>query len=193
MINGVHRISRKHYWTIEGMGLENCQIEGNFFYKLVSGSNNFDNDLISKYSSLDSLMLLYRPNHNADWIPVKTNDANNTSGYLKLNALWEGDYIMAIGDKSIIGLANLDKACEPKMKLYPNPVRDMVNLKFSDIKDDYNLIITDNMGKEFHNAKIIKGSTNIQFNINLNSGLYIISLVSKDKQTLIREKMIVIK
>lgn len=193
LITGVRRISRKHYWTIEGIGLENSQIEANFFYKLASSVNNFDNDLISKYSSVDSLMLLYRPNQNSPWIPIKTSLANNTSGYLKLNSLWEGDYIMAVGDRSILDIANVDKASEPKMKLYPNPVKDEVNLKFSDIKNDYNLIITDNMGKEFYNTKINKGSKNTQFNIDLNSGLYIISLVSLDKKTLIREKMIVIK
>ena len=193
LIDGVQRISRKHYWTIEGMGLENCQIEGNFYYKITSGINNFDNDLISKYSSTDSLILLYRPNHNEPWVAVKTTKANNTVGYLKLNSLWEGDYIMAIGDRSILDLANVDNLPLPKMKLYPNPVSDMVNINFSDLKDDYNLIITDNMGKEYYKSKINKGLNTSQFNIDLSSGLYIISLVSMDKKTLVREKMIVIK
>ncbi|MFA6805947.1 MAG: M1 family aminopeptidase [Bacteroidales bacterium] len=193
LIEGVERISRKHYWTIEGMNLDKCHIEGNFYYKIASSTNNFDNDLVSKYSSLDSLMLLYRPSHNEPWIPVKTNKADNTIGYLKLNALWEGDYIMAIGDRSIIGLANIDKVCEPKMKLYPNPISDVVNLGFSDLNNDYNLIITDNMGKEFYCKKINKGSNTARFNVELNSGMYIISLVSMDKKILIREKMIVIK
>ena len=175
------------------MGLENCQIEGNFYYKIISGINNFDNDLISKYSSTDSLMLLYRPNHNEPWVAVKTTKASNTVGYLKLNSLWEGDYIMAIGDRSILDIANVDNLPLPKMKLYPNPVSDIVNIKFSDLKDDYNLIITDNMGKEYYKSKINKGLNTSQFNIDLSSGLYIISLVSMDKKTFVREKMIVIK
>lgn len=193
LIDGVQRISKNHYWTIEGLNLEEAEIEGNFYFRISSALNNFDNNLISKYSSLDSLILLYRPNHNEEWTPVKTTKPNNTSGYLTLNALWEGDYIMAIGDKNIIGLESPIMTSLPKMKLYPNPVSDMVNLKFSNLDHDYNLIITDNMGKRFYSKKITKGSTNSNFSIDLHSGLYIISLVSKDNKILIREKMIVIK
>ena len=191
--NDVERISRKHYWTIEGMGLENCQIEGNFYYKIVSGANNFDNDLISKYTSLDSLMLLYRPDNNSPWVAVKTNNPTNTSGYLTLNSLWEGDYIMAIGDKSNIGIANQQERNQPKIKIYPNPIKDIVNINFSNLRTDFTLIITDNLGKEFYKSKINKGANNLKLNITLNPGLYVLSFVSDDKITIMREKIIVIK
>ena len=191
--NDVERISRKHYWTIEGMGLENCQIEGNFYYKIVSGANNFDNDLISKYTSLDSLMLLYRPDNNSPWVAVKTNNPTNTSGYLTLNSLWEGDYIMAIGDKSNIGIANQQERNQPKIKIYPNPIKDIVNINFSNLRTDFTLIITDNLGKEFYKSKINKGANNLKLNITLNPGLYVLSFVSDDKITIMRKKIIVIK
>lgn len=191
--DGINRISRKHYWTIEGMGLENCEIEGNFYFKTVSGTNNFDNELISKYNSVDSLILLYRQNQNSPWIPVRTTTPTNTSGYLKLSSLWEGDYIMAIGDKNIIGLENLEENNEAKMSLYPNPVKDKINIEFKYLKKNYNLIISDNNGKVVYSSKIKNGTNITKIDINLSSGLYLLTLISQDRQSVLREKIIVIK
>jgi aminopeptidase N len=191
---GIERISRKHYWTIEAEGLNKCEIEGNFHFRILAGTNNFDNDLISKYNSLDSLILLYRPNQEADWIAVKTTRTNNTSGYLTLNALWEGDYIMAVGDVNIIGLDDISQNTETSMNIYPNPVKDKLNIEFHNLNKDANLTIVDYSGKIVYSNIINRGIKNKQIdNINLSSGIYIINVISNDKQVILREKMVVIK
>ena len=191
--SGITRISRKHYWTIEGMNLDKCQAEGNFYFKLLSGANNFDNDLISKYNSFDSLMLLYRPNQESDWIPVRTTKPSNTSGYLTLNSLWEGDYIMAIGDVSLVGLEDIAENKNIKMTIYPNPAKNFVNLEFTELDQEYNLIIIDCSGKTVYSQKVSKGSKDMKINLNLSSGIYILNLVSQDRQTTLRDKIVVIK
>ncbi len=189
--NGIQRISQKHYWTIEGEGLENCEIESNFYFKFLAGNNDFDKDLISKYSSLDSLILLYRPNQEADWIAVKTTKPNNSEGYLTLNSLWKGDYIMGIGDVSIIDLSNIEQI-SPKIKVYPNPAKESININFSKLNQDYDLFISDNSGKILYSDKVKKGINQIKIENNLSSGLYLLTLISKDKSSTLREKIIII-
>lgn len=190
--NGIIRISKKHYWTVEGEGIENCEIEGNFFYKILAGVNNFDNELVNKYSALDSLILLYRPNQESDWIAVKTSRPNNTEGYLTLNSLWKGDYIMGVGDLGIIGLANTSQN-SPQMKVYPNPAKESINVNFIELNQDFDLYISDNSGKILYSDKVKKGTTQIKIENNLSSGLYLLRLVSEDKTSHLRDKIIIIK
>ncbi|MFA6367587.1 MAG: T9SS type A sorting domain-containing protein, partial [Bacteroidales bacterium] len=77
--------------------------------------------------------------------------------------------------------------------IYPNPIKDIVNINFSNLRTDFTLIITDNLGKEFYKSKINKGANNLKLNITLNPGLYVLSFVSDDKITIMRKKIIVIK
>lgn len=190
--DGINRLSQKHYWTIEGEGLEKCEIEGNFYFKILSGVNNFDNALISKYSSLDSLILLYRPNKETEWIAVKTSRPNNTEGYLTLNSLWEGDYIMGVGDLNIIGIANIEQN-SPKMKIYPNPAKESININFRELNQDYDLFISNNNGLVLYSNLVKQGTNQLKIENNLPSGFYILTLISKDKTSTLREKVIIIK
>ncbi|MEA4968677.1 MAG: M1 family aminopeptidase [Bacteroidaceae bacterium] len=190
--NGIKRISKKHYWTIEGEGIENCEIEGNFFYKILAGANNFDNELVNKYSGLDSLILLYRPNQDSNWIAVRTSRPTNTEGYLTLNSLWKGDYIMGVGDVNTIGLAAVNQN-SPQMKVYPNPAKESINVNFIELNQDFDLFISDNSGKVLYSDKVKKGTTQIKIKNNLSSGLYLLRLVSEDKTSHLRDKIIIIK
>lgn len=191
--SGIKRISNKHYWTIEGIGLEKCELEGNFYFNTASGVGNFDNTLISKYGTLDSLMLMYRPNQSSPWIAVKTILPNNTQGYLTLNSLWKGDYIMAVGDKSIVGLKDEPLKSDIKFNIYPNPTKERINIDFDKLEDDYYLYIYGVNGQIAYKTLIKKNTSNLNINLNLIDGIYPTILISKDGKKRLDRKIVITK
>jgi hypothetical protein len=189
---GIERISRKHYWTIEGMNLENKQVEGNFYYTTLMGNNNFDNELIDQYTSLDSLILLYRPNASAEWIPIMTTNSGAMQGYLTLTSLWQGDYIMAIGDKSVVELKDINLSNTANINVVPNPAKNgKINVVLQNIDKNYVLNLMTISGNIVYNTIVKKGDCSITINKNLPKGIYILSLISRDGENALRKKVIV--
>ncbi|MFA6825154.1 MAG: T9SS type A sorting domain-containing protein, partial [Bacteroidales bacterium] len=109
-----------------------------------------------------------------------------------LNSLWKGDYIMGVGDVNTIGLAAVNQN-SPQMKVYPNPAKESINVNFIELNQDFDLYISDNSGKILYSDKVKKGTTQIKIENNLSSGLYLLRLVSEDKTSHLRDKIIIIK
>lgn len=192
---GIERISHKHYWTIEGINLEEAKISSNFFFRTAAGSFNFDNELLRSYSGVDSLMIMYRPNSNSPWIPVRTTTPQSvTEGYLTLNSLWEGEYIMAIGDVSIVGLEDEEPLeASNEFRIIPNPSSGKINISLENNNRDYLIYIYNSSGRIVYSGSIARNTSNLKLSLDLETGVYPVVLVSKDGKYRMDNKIIIAK
>lgn len=120
---GVSRISSKHYWTIEGVNLENANLQGMFYNEVSSLSTSFDNSLARNTTQRDSLMILYRRDKLSAWSVVPTEPIVNNKSYVKTAFLVPGEYVFAVGDSLLAGV-NEGESAKKKIRIYPNPVKD---------------------------------------------------------------------
>jgi len=194
---GVSRISHKHYWTIEGQNISSNNIEGDFYFKFLSGSNSFDQELINEYATYDSLVLLWRPNAQTQWSSVPITKPDATSGYIKMQNLREGDYIMAIGDTSLMSLNNVfaDNSAQA-MNLYPNPAKDFITISLPNSNlqyKQYNVTILNSKGQKVYCYKWQKLSNEKTIKFNLPQGVYVITLSSGDNAVCLHKRFVVVK
>lgn len=130
---GVNRISTQHYWTVEGVNMQSENLHGYFYYS--TNASLFDSTLsLSSTVVKDSLILLYRPNKFSPWSAVPCSKATSSTGYLKTNILWEGEYVMAVGDKGLVSL-NEEEKIYNDITVFPNPNNGICNIKCKDYKD----------------------------------------------------------
>lgn len=196
---GINRISHKHYWTIEGENIEANNIEGDFYFRFLSGSNNFDNELINSYESYDSIILLWRPNAQTQWSAISTTKPDATSGYLKMQNLKRGDYIMAIGNPSLVGLDNIAvKNSNQIMCIYPNPANNFVTISLTgdyckNAEQQYSFTILDTKGQSVYSDVLPKGICKKTIKLDLPQGVYVIVLRSNDNVSIEQQKLIIIK
>lgn len=173
--HGVDRFSDKHYWTIEGVNTENAEAEARFYYEVAGSDIPFDASLLTSYASLDSLMLFYRPDMGSEWEYVETAEPSSGRGYIS-TPLRKGDYIMAIGDKSVVGLAEPDSGEQSGIKVYPQPATGCLNVEFPRAEQDFVISVFDTLGRKLFSEKGKKGVDRMRFNFSLPSGGYVLDL-----------------
>lgn len=177
-IQGVNRLSDCHYWTIETVGEQNADLQARFYYQLSSSANSFDPSLVSSYEFADSLMLFYRPDMTSAWEYVPTAAPNSPTGYLSA-PLRKGDYIMAAGDRSLVGLQTPESRERSGLKIYPKPSSGKVNVEFGSLEEEAVLLVFDSAGREVARQNVEKGEKNISLNLHLPSGSYTMRLQTK--------------
>ena len=184
---GINRFSQKHYWTIEGVNLDKAEIEAKFYFKISFSEREFDNSLLPDYASKDSLMLFYRENAESPWYRIEANYPSSSSGYVSTK-LRKGDYIMAIGDKNLVGIKdNFQK--EEKIKIYPNPSTGEINIYHPELKEDANIRVFSENFSLIYCDKAKKNKNNSVIYLDIPKGCYFIELQSKNKT--FTEKLII--
>ena len=178
-IEGVNRFSQKHYWTIEGINLDKADIDAKFYFKISFSERDFDNTLLQDYAAKDSLMLFYREDATKPWHRIEANYPSSSSGYVTTK-LRKGDFIMAIGDKNLVGLNN-DLEKEEKIKIYPNPSSGVINISHPQFKEDAILKVFNENGSLIFSKKVKKKTNNSLFYLNIPKGFYSIELQSESK------------
>jgi hypothetical protein len=186
-IEGINRFSQKHYWTIEGINLENADIEAKFYFKVSPYENNFDNSLLAEYSAKDSIILLYREDATKPWYRIEANHPSSSSGYVTTK-LRKGDFIMAIGDKNLVGLNN-DLENNEKIKIYPNPSSGAINISHPEFKKDAILNIFNENGSLIFSKKVKKKTKKSLFFLEIPKGFYLLEIQSEN--TSLKQKFIV--
>lgn len=177
---GISRISSKHYWTIEGLNLNNANLEGNFYYELNQYLYAFDSSLLHSDLDLDSLIMLYRKDKTSPWIALPTNVSNlYLSGYVSVDMLSEGEYLMAIGDKNKVSLYQTINN-KNDIEIYPNPCKNKLVIKTKTFNNSTIKIYATN-GQEMFSSKL-NSSYLSTFNINLKRGNYIVSIQNKTQR-----------
>lgn len=172
---GVNRFSDKHYWSIEGINTENAEAEARFYYEVAASDTPFDASLLSSYASIDSLMLFYRPNMGSEWEYVETAKPSSNKGYIS-TPLRKGDYIMAIGDRSAVGLLEQKAKEQNGIKIYPQPARDYLNIEFPRAEEDFVISVFDTLGRKVFSKEGKRGLDCMRLNFSLPSGSYVLDL-----------------
>ena len=138
-------------------------------------------------SAKDSLMLFYRESPEAQWYRIKADYPSTTTGYVTTQ-LRKGDYIMAIGDKNLVGLKE-ETTNTVKIKIHPNPSNGLINISHSQFKEECNLKIYNSIGVLVHNQKINPNTTNSKIELKLPQGCYSAQIQTKSNS--ISEKFII--
>jgi len=173
-------ISKNRYWTITGM-TKKLKGKTKFYYnKSTNDFNNgfLDNELIT--NSIDSLVILYRPNYNYNWqiIPHKLS-GGIISGYLIIDTIMSGEYALAIKDtKRYLGELKNTFNTNNDLKIFPNPSKNKFIIKYSKPFDK--IVISDINGKIFKQYDY-NGKQEISVNSSkFPTGQYIVTIITNN-------------
>lgn len=188
--NNIHqyRISSNRFWTIQGAW--NPATTASFRFEPTT---TLDNDLLAH--GTDSLLLLYRPTPNADWVehPDYTKMQIGSLVYLRSNSLLAGDYALANG---VMGLG-VDKTERSRLKssrIYPNPANDVVQIEISlRRRANISLCVIDSMGRVLVQREISEASGKFVESMpigELAAGIYFLKIQDHEGQTLDTHRLI---
>ncbi|NLA24649.1 MAG: M1 family metallopeptidase, partial [Bacteroidales bacterium] len=121
-------LADNRYWLIEGDFNENCDMKCEFQYGVLENASTngyLDNEFIN--NSLDSVVLMYRPNKAADWQIIEHTNQTSTKRLVTENLL-PGEYALGIWNWST--WVN-NKVHETKnFNIFPNPSNNKANIQF---------------------------------------------------------------
>ena len=184
-------IADHRYWTIEALQTGNFKAKARFTYNKNTNSSGYvDNNFIT--NSLDSLVLLYRPNKSADWTIEPANHSTVVKRFT-VDSVKTGEYSLAIWDwDKYLDIRN-DKVIANLADIYPNPNSGEFYLK---TEENYSgtAQILNNIGVIIYQKNIQNTNTDIKFELsNLSDGLYFIKLIDDKTNRVIVKKIIVQK
>lgn len=132
----------KRYWTIDGIFNPNFSANATVYFD--GHDVSLDSAFIS--NSEDSLLMMYRPASDSEWVQVNSftlNNLGNSSdkvGYLTVNGIKKGQYCLAIRNSFLADTTSAFPACnllsieepvaEERFRLFPNPVEQTLTLSF---------------------------------------------------------------
>lgn len=186
----IKRMSKNRYWKVTGSLPGDNKITAKFLYAVHSSNSSYaylDKGFLDRSNSVDSLILLYRPNASADWVPISVKREGNKQGYMVCDDLKQGEYTLAVGYKELVGIG---EAADDTYKLtvYPNPSKGLVNINISDLKDDVDVLVTDLGGRQIGVKHMSANTTSLEWT--LKPGVYLFYVV-KDGSRHFVEKVVV--
>ncbi len=187
------RISTRHFWTVNS--LQSSNFDAAIFFHYYKGVD-FDNDIIKNKD--DSLVLLYRPHGSIAWQRTSfTKQGNWIAGYMKVDHLKNGDYVLAAYDYHYLGLNDSQLISDDfSFKISPNPSSDEFHFEMND-EFPASILIYDSVGKQITklkmNALYINHSEVNWKPKGLAAGNYIVVLVSEKGRQLYQTKLIISK
>ena len=171
----IKRMSPNRYWKITGKLPQDNTIKGRFWYAIHSNNEYqyLDKGLLDHSKSVDSLILLYRPNSNSEWTPVSATREGNKQGYMITGNIQQGEYALAIGYKELMGIyAPNTQDIQPT--IFPNPVKDSFTISLPDNMNSATIVATDINGREvYRKTDVNDGQT---LSCQLKSGIYLFYL-----------------
>lgn len=124
-------IANHRYWTVEGNFPPTFLTKGEFAYSTVlnSGLTGYlDNDFIT--NSLDSIVLLYRPNRATEWT-VEPASNHTIMKKLTVDSLKNGEYSLGIYDWELY-VKNKQNIIVNNVSIFPNPNEGLFYLNFGE-------------------------------------------------------------
>lgn len=179
------------YWTIEALPSDNFKTKGRFTYNRTTTSSGYvDNEFIS--NSLDSLVLVYRPNKAADWTIEEASHSTVVKRFI-VDSVKVGEYSLAIWDwDRYLDIQN-HEVIASMADIYPNPNFGIFNLKLENNFSGSASVIN-NSGSVIYEKSNIEVESEISFDLNyLPEGLYFIRLIDKKTNSVIIKKFIIQK
>ncbi len=145
-------------------------------YKLLCGSisgyiylyDNIDGNLSGNFNLIDSLVnkINVGPNAALQYTDI---DGDNSRDLLVGN--WGGGLAFYSSKKAIIGINEIENEAANKLKLYPNPAHDVININYLGNADKIEVVVYDELGRQLH----VQSSNIPSFSINSQSlcaGIY---------------------
>ncbi len=166
-------IANNRFWTVEGNFPTSFKTKGEFQYStaLNAGITGYlDNDFIT--NSLDSIVLLYRPNRAVEWTIEPASNIIQTKK-ITVDSLKNGEYSLGIFDWDQYTKTKQNIVVN-NVSIYPNPNNG--NFYIGN-KDNFSGIITiyDMTGKVCYETKITESDEIIHINAaDLPDGLYVV-------------------
>jgi aminopeptidase N len=189
-------LSDYRYWNVDGIFTSNFYADARVFY---NGSTTpigyLDNTLIS--SSVNDLVLLYRPNPQSDWTEVDSaknfvSNPTGKSGYFDIYGLKKGEYALAINDPDKVDSIQQISSCFPlsipeniesKMgfNLYPNPMHEEeLNVELGAVNYFSKCVVVDMLGNTVADRNLKENQSSFILYMNgLHRGVYIVTLFDK--------------
>ncbi|MBL0310599.1 MAG: T9SS type A sorting domain-containing protein [Bacteroidetes bacterium] len=189
-IEGLH-LHDKHYWTFDGINLENLSANVRFDY--YGNDNSLDAPFIS--NSEDSIIMLYRANSDSDWVFVDSfsvspgSNLNDKLGYVTVYNIRKGQYTFGIYNSAVTDTSTKEGDCQfnsiveakigdKAFKLFPNPSTDMVTIAFErnifNRASIYNLV-----GRRFIEQIILPDSDHFNWQLSdMENGSYLVTLTA---------------
>ena len=181
------------YWTVDGIFDSTFNATATIAYD-GSPTGNLDSSFI--HNSEDSLVMMYRPNQDSDWVLADSFSVNvlvnlnDKKGKITIYHLKKGEYAMAIYDTRLPTDTNTRTICQvqvgvkevgpmPDFILYPNPSAGYVDVSFEKYSFD-SAGIFDLTGRKLAEQKIAPGQSMAELKLtNLASGCYFVTLTDK--------------
>lgn len=167
----IKRMSPNRYWKITGNLPQDNTIKGRFWYAVHSNNEYqyLDKGFLDRSNSVDSLILLYRPNSNSEWTPISATREGNKQGYMITGNIQQGEYALAIGYKDLMGITNPNNQ-NSQPAIFPNPIKDHFTISLPNNINLATIIATDINGREvYHRTDVADGET---LNCSMHSGIY---------------------
>jgi hypothetical protein len=167
----IKRMSPNRYWKVTGNLPQDNTIKGRFWYAVHSNNEYqyLDKGFLDRSNSVDSLILLYRPNSNSEWTPISATREGNKQGYMITGNIQQGEYALAIGYKDLMGIDD-PNAQITKPAIFPNPIKDLFTISLPNNMNSATIIATDINGREvYRKTGVADGET---LNCRLHSGIY---------------------
>lgn len=146
-----YRLSNTHYWSFSGHFKGDFAAKVRFAYT-GNSENQLDYDLVAETE--DSLVLLWRPNAQTDWVEYPYYEkqlvgANNGFGFVTAEPLLMGDYCFANGET--ITLDNQETKQVSSITVFPNPASEFLKIQFSDdlLLDSGRIRLLDALGRSW--------------------------------------------
>ncbi|MBK9108455.1 MAG: T9SS type A sorting domain-containing protein [Saprospiraceae bacterium] len=147
----IDRISSTHFWQVAAIQHGALTMDGRVEYNGLD-SNSIDKDIL--FTSEDSLLLVYRKDKSEEWkdYPDYTKLIVNPSdrkGFVRISKLIPGDYALAHGYKATVGTKDIEKY---HVQLYPNPVKDILNIPTQEFNTNFKFEIIDIRGQKVNSG-----------------------------------------
>lgn len=181
-------ISPDRYWKVDGIWSNSLIAKSRFFFNAMDvSSGNLDNGLMTTHDGVefneDSLVLLWRSNQSDEWSVYDNftvfplGSKIDGSARIEIFNLKKGEY--AFGFRKKAGYTQVNEIKLEKVKVYPNPTKDILKIDFGELKVS-DIEIVDNTGKTIEKYKINHKKWSISTE-QLPAGMYQISMYQQGR------------
>ena len=171
---GVSR-TLERYWVVNSLQWGNPGMQARFRY-VRNGGNYADLDRghLTLTSTVDSLGLLWRPDHRSPWHLVSRTHTGRNEGFMVYNNLRVGEYAIAVVDTNLLDIEQPQSASPMEARLCPNPTvaGEPVDLLLPE--GEYTVTIHDTAGRRLWHRTGCRGTCRID--ADLTAGTYLVHI-----------------
>ena len=181
----IKRMSPNRYWKVSGNMPGSNIIKGLFLYAMHGNAESqykyIDKGLLINNRSADSLILVYRPNSNTEWLPISvTKEGSYKQGYMVTSNIQPGEYALAIGYTELVGI-NTNDSPAIDARIFPNPSNGQFNIELPQNIDNATIVAKDINGREVWRKSNINSQETLH--IEIPAGVYMIYIEADNKHS----------